>query len=109
VPLLFSAEERKEQVQSNVRRRRLERQQECHPSWQNFYHFLILSLFFLFLPKPSQVSSNLYQQLTPLFQFFFVFFQLSPANLGAKSFLRQKSFAAETCGRIFTSSLDIQT
>jgi len=34
VPLLFSAEERKEQMQSNVRRRRLKRQQECHPSWQ---------------------------------------------------------------------------
>jgi hypothetical protein len=34
VPLLFSAEERKEQVQSNVQRRGLERQQGCHPSWQ---------------------------------------------------------------------------
>ena len=36
----------------------------------NFQHRGCLIPFFHFFPKPSQVSSNLYQQLTPLFQFF---------------------------------------
>jgi hypothetical protein len=58
--------------------------------------------------KPSQVSSNLYRQLTPLFQ---SFFQFSPANLGggggAKSFLRQKSFAAEILWQNFAAEFSL--
>jgi hypothetical protein len=67
----------------------------------------------------SQTQPSFFQSLSAINSLISVFFlQLSPANLGAKSFLRQKSFAAEFlrqklaaeffCGRIFTSSLDIQ-
>ena len=41
---------------------------EMNLSWQNF-HFRILPPFSI-SPKPSQVSSNLYMQLIPLFQSF---------------------------------------
>jgi len=47
--------------------------------------------------KPSQVSSNLYRQLRPLFQ---SFFPIQSCRLGGQN---------PSCDRIFSSSLDIQT
>jgi len=64
-----------------------------------FCHLLILSLFYFFF-KPTQVSSNLYMQLTPLFQFFF---QISPANLGGKILPAAEKF----CGSIFAAEFSL--
>jgi hypothetical protein len=62
--------------------------QNRDPLWQNL---LVLSLFFYFF----KTQPSFFQFISAISSLIPVFFQFSPANLGAKSFLRQKIFAAE--------------
>ena len=87
---------------SNVWRRRLllkKIRQKRDPLWLNL---LVLSLFFYFF-KTQPSFFQFISAITSLIPVFF--FNSVLQSWGAKSFLRQKMF----CGRIFTSSFDIQT
>jgi hypothetical protein len=71
--------------------------QKRDPLWLNL---LVLSLFFYFF----KTQPSFFQFISAISSLIPVFFQFSPANLGGKILPAAENF----CGRIFTSSLDIQ-